>query len=245
MPWLLPSNNKMVTAENALTGGEHPVLEDPQPHVVLGTPITGPWEPGQAEAWLGLGCFWGAEKLLWNTPGVLATSVGYAGGFTRNPTYREVCTGRTGHAEVVHVVYDPQQLSLEQLLAVMLEAHDPTQGFRQGNDVGTQYRSVIYTTDEGQAQRARTVVQRYGAALGRAGYGQVTTEICPLASTPAGEYFLAEDYHQQYLEKNPQGYCPHHSTGVACEIPSGTEASEPLQHGHDEDTETPGSADVG
>ncbi|MDK6259425.1 MULTISPECIES: peptide-methionine (S)-S-oxide reductase MsrA [Corynebacterium] len=219
MSWLFPRTPELVDPADALRGGDAPVLPEPAPHAVLGTPITGVWEPGQRSVIVGLGCFWGAEKLYWRTPGVVSTSVGYAGGVTRNPTYREVCTGRTNHAEAVRVVFDPERITLEQVLATGLEAHDPTQGFRQGNDVGTQYRSVIYTEGESaidDAALARRLVASYGERLADAGFGAVTTEIMPLAETPAGEFFLAEDEHQQYLEKNPGGYCPVHATGVAC-----------------------------
>lgn len=210
----------MVDAGSALRGGTAPVLENPSAHTVLGTPIAGPYPEGSAHLWVGMGCFWGAEKLLWQQPGVVTTSVGYAGGFSLNPTYREVCTGRTGHAEVVHVVFDPEVTSLESLATVALEAHDPTQGYRQGNDVGTQYRSAFYTESSADAAVVAAVVDVYGRQLAAAGYGRVTTEIMPLAQTPAGEYFLAEEYHQQYLDKNPEGYCPHHGTGV-CMPPTG------------------------
>lgn len=216
-----PFHAKRPDAETALKGGRHPVLTDPKPHTVLGTPVTGPWKDGQQHIVLGLGCFWGAEKLLWQIDGVEATSVGYAGGYTPNPTYREVCTGRTGHSEVVDVVWDPSVVSLESILKVALENHDPTQGDRQGNDVGSQYRSVIFpvgTPEEvaSQVGIARSVVASYGERLRDAGYGDITTEIVPLAETPAGEYYLAEDEHQQYLDKNPDGYCPVHATGVTC-----------------------------
>lgn len=209
------------TADTALSGGRHPVLPDPKPHTVLGTPITGPWKDGQQHIVLGLGCFWGAEKLLWEIDGVESTSVGYAGGYTENPTYREVCTGRTGHSEVVDVVYDPAKVELREILRVALENHDPTQGDRQGNDVGSQYRSVIYPagTAEQEAEQtavAEDVLAGYARNLADAGYGEVTTEIEPLSETPAGAYFLAEDEHQQYLDKNPNGYCPVHATGVTC-----------------------------
>lgn len=204
------------TGETALKGGRHPVLPDPRPHTVLGTPLTGPWRDGQEHVVLGLGCFWGAEKLLWQIDGVEATSVGYAGGYTENPTYREVCSGRTGHVEVVDVVFDPVTVGLDEILRVALENHDPTQGDRQGNDVGSQYRSVIFPTTPDQEAVARAVVSSYAARLKDAGYGDVTTEIIPLADTPAGKFYLAEDEHQQYLDKNPDGYCPVHATGVTC-----------------------------
>lgn len=215
MGWVFKKTPEMVTAETALRGGSAPVLEDPKPHTVLGTPITGPWREGQQSILIGIGCFWGAEKLFWELDGVESTSVGYAGGYTPNPTYREVCTGRTGHTEVVEVVYDPDQISLDTIITTALEAHDPTQGFRQGNDVGTQYRSAFYTLGDSAIDDAAHIKQRlndYAERLAEHGYGPITTEVAPLH----GEYYQAEDYHQQYLDKNPQGYCPHHSTGVAC-----------------------------
>lgn len=218
MGWFFGRSAELVPEGEALKGGSHPVLENPKPHAVLGTPITGPWEDGQEVVYIGIGCYWGAEKLFWETPGVLSTSVGFAGGVTPNPTYRESCTGRTNHTEIVEVVYDPEQISFDQLIAKAFEAHDPTQGYRQGNDVGTQYRSAIYTTTPEQARRAQEIADAYAPKLADAGLGPITTEIKPLSETPAGEYYLAEDEHQQYLFKNPDGYCPVHSTGVACGI---------------------------
>lgn len=220
MGWIFGRTPELVSAEDALKGGKHPVLESPRPHAVLGTPITGPWEDNQAVLWFGIGCFWGAEKMFWETDGVQSTSVGFAGGITPHPTYREVCTGRTNHTEIVEVVYDPAEVSFDELVIKALEAHDPTQGFRQGNDVGTQYRSAIYTSTEEEAARAREIVAAYEPQLRAAGYSGITTEVAVLSHTPAGEYYLAEDEHQQYLFKNPSGYCPHHSTGVACQMPS-------------------------
>jgi peptide-methionine (S)-S-oxide reductase len=164
-----------------------------------------------AVATFGMGCFWGAERKFWTLPGVFTTSVGYAGGFTPNATYEEVCSGRTGHAEVVQVVYDPKVLSYESLLRTFWEAHDPTQGMRQGNDVGTQYRSAIYTSDDAQQEAAEASREAYQKALTAAGLGEITTEI-----RPAPEYYFAEDYHQQYLHKNPNGYCGIGGTGVSC-----------------------------
>ena len=207
---------QLVSVAKALKGSIHPVLPHPAPHAVLGTPITGPWKDTQETLYVGLGCFWGAEKLLWKTPGVESTAAGYAGGVTQNPTYREVCTGRTNHPEVVQVVYDPQKITTEQLIVKVLEAHDPTQGFRQGNDVGTQYRSAIYTTTPEQLEIARRLVEHYQTKLADAGYGDITTEVMPLIDTPAGTFYLAEAEHQQYLDKNPGGYCPRHSTGIPC-----------------------------
>ncbi|MBZ8176688.1 peptide-methionine (S)-S-oxide reductase MsrA [Corynebacterium poyangense] len=219
MGWLIPSRpNQLVPVKEALKGGTAPVLTHPKPHAVLGTPVDAPWRPEQRILYAGLGCFWGAEKLFWELPGVESTSVGYAGGVTPNPTYREVCTGRTNHAEVVGIIYDPGIISLDQLVVAAMEAHDPTQGFRQGNDVGTQYRSVFYTVGSNarnEAERIKKIVAHYGKQLAERGYGEITTEVAPLV----GHYYLAEDEHQQYLAKNPGGYCPHHSTGVACEMP--------------------------
>ena len=179
------------------------------PHLVLGTKITPPFPEGLERAIFGMGCFWGAERLFWTLPGVYATAVGYAGGITPNPTYHEVCSGRTGQTEVVLVVYAPDVISYEKLLGVFFEGHDPTQGMRQGNDVGTQYRSAIYTTTPEQAAVADKVAARFQDSLTQAGYGTLTTEIAP-----AGEFYYAEPYHQQYLEANPGGYCGLSGTGV-------------------------------
>jgi peptide-methionine (S)-S-oxide reductase len=184
-------------------------------HTVLGTPLRGPW-PAEAEvAVFGMGCFWGAERLFWRLPGVISTSVGYAGGSTPNPTYEEVCSGLTAHAEVVQVVYDPAKIGYEQLLKVFWENHDPTQGMRQGNDVGTQYRSTIYTTTDAQAKVAQASREAFAPVVRAAGHEEITTEIEPL-----GEYYYAEDYHQQYLssDKNPNGYCNHGPNGMTCPI---------------------------
>ncbi len=216
MGWLFGHPTGLVPQAEALTGSKHPVLPDPKPHAVLGTPLSGPWLPDQEVAYFGLGCFWGAEKMFWLIDGVASTSVGYAGGVTENPTYREVCTGRTNHTEVVSVVYDPRRVGFEKLLVTALEAHDPTQGFRQGNDVGTQYRSAVFTTTDAQLATARRIIAAYAPRLREAGFGDITTEVCPLSETPAGTFYLAEDEHQQYLHKHPHGYCPHHSTGVPC-----------------------------
>lgn len=216
MGFLFGAQPGLVPVAEALKGGTAPVLPQPSPHVVLGTPIDGPFEAGQEVLYLGIGCFWGAEKMFWETPGVKSTAVGYAGGVTPNPTYREVCSGRTNHAEVVQVVYDPAEVSLEELVVKALEAHDPTQGYRQGNDVGTQYRSCFYLQNAEEAERVRKVVAHYAPKLEAAGFGPMTTEVAELAQTPAGAFYLAEEEHQQYLAKNPFGYCPHHSTGVAC-----------------------------
>ena len=184
------------------------------PHLVLGTKITPPFPEGLERAIFGMGCFWGTERLFWVLPGVYTTAAGYAGGITPNPTYHEVCRGRTGHAEVVLVVYDTAVISYEKLLGVFFEGHDPTQGMRQGNDVGTQYRSAIYTTTPEQAAVADKVAARFQDSLTQAGYGTLTTEIAP-----AGEFYYAEPYHQQYLEANPGGYCGLGGTGARLSNP--------------------------
>jgi peptide-methionine (S)-S-oxide reductase len=183
----------------------------PERHFVHGHALTPPYPQGMELALFGFGCFWGAEKAFWPLPGVYVTAVGYAGGYTPNPTYEEVCSGQTGHNEVVRVVFDPKQVNYEQLLKVFWEAHDPTQGMRQGNDVGTQYRSGIYTYSEAQKQTALASLERYQRELAQAGFPPVTTEILD-----APEFYFAEDYHQQYLAKNPRGYCGHGGTGVVC-----------------------------
>ncbi len=185
-------------------------------HAVLGNPVEGPFPDGLQVAVLGLGCFWGAERKFWQTPGVWTTSAGYAGGHTPNPTYEEVCSGATGHAEVVQVVFDPKTISFTELLKVFWESHDPTQGMRQGNDHGTQYRSTIYVSDDAQLAAALASKSAYEASLRDAGYGTVTTEIRPLSE--AGPFYYAEDYHQQYLHKVPDGYCGLSGTGVACPV---------------------------
>ena len=200
------------TAAEALPGRKEP-LPVAARHYVNGHPLQGPFEAGLEQAVFGLGCFWGAERRFWQTDGVYSTAAGYAGGFTPNPTYEEVCSGRTGHTEVVLVVFEPAAVSYEQLLAVFWESHDPTQGMRQGNDVGTQYRSAIYPLDEAQQAAARLSLQQYQAALTRSGYGAITTEVQPLDT-----FYYAEDYHQQYLAKNPGGYCGIGGTGVSCPV---------------------------
>src|SRR4051794_29699546 len=204
----LVRSSSMPSAEKALPGRPD-AMTVPARHHVNGASLTGPWPDGTRTAIFALGCFWGAEKDFWETPGVVSTAAGYAGGFTRNPTYREVFSGQTGHAEAVLVAYDPSVVSYEQLLAVFWENHDPTQGYRQGNDVGTQYRSGIYTADEAQQRAAEASREAYQKRLSAAGFGQITTEIAP-----AAEFFYAEPEHQQYLATNPFGYCPNHSTGV-------------------------------
>ena len=188
-------------------------------HFVSGASLKGPYPNGSETAMFGLGCFWGAEKAFWSLPGVLVTAVGYSGGTTPNPTYEEVCTGQTGHTEAVLVVYDPKKTSYAALLKVFWEGHDPTQHMRQGADIGTQYRSGIYTYSAAQAAEAHASEEAYQAALSARGYGQIATEI-----EPAGEFYFAEDYHQQYLAKNPRGYCGHGGTGVSCPIGLGAPA---------------------
>ena len=196
--------------EEALPGRSEAILE-PGRHVVLGTPIAGPYPDGFQVAELALGCFWGEEQTFWKIPGVWTTAVGYQGGLTPNPTYKEVCTGRTGHAESVRVVFDPAKVTYEDLLRVFWENHDPTQGMRQGNDVGTQYRSAIFVHDDAQRAAAERSRDAFQAQLRRAGYGEIRTEI---VGPPAPPFYFAEDYHQGYLHKVPNGYCPNHSTGV-------------------------------
>jgi len=204
----------MVTKEEALPGRSDPMTV-PDHHEVLGGPLRPPYPAGTEVAEFALGCFWGAEKMFWQTPGVVTTAVGYEGGFTPNPTYEEVCSGRTGHAESVRVVFDPAKVTYSDLLKVFWESHDPTQGMRQGNDLGSQYRSVIFYTSPAQKAAAEESRAAYQKKLSEAGYGEITTAI-----VPAGEFYFAEDYHQQYLSgaKNPNGYCPDHGTGVSCPI---------------------------
>ncbi len=203
---------RMVTPERALPGREEAMPVTAR-HLVLGTTLTPPFPDGLEQAVFGMGCFWGAERIFWKLPGVYTTAVGYAGGLTPNPTYREVCSGRTGHAEVVLVVFDPSVTSSEQLVGAFFEGHDPTQRMRQGNDVGTQYRSAIYTTSPQQAAAAHRAAERFGDQLHEAGYGAITTEIAP-----AGDFYYAEPYHQQYLGANPGGYCGLGGTGVSCPV---------------------------
>ena len=203
---------RMIDPADALPGREA-MMPVPAAHHTNGHPLAGPWPEGYATAIFALGCFWGAERLFWNTPGVWSTAVGYAGGFTPNPTYEEVCSGRTGHAEAVLVVFDPQKVSYEQLLKVFWEGHDPTQGMRQGNDSGTQYRSAIYTTSPAQRPAADASKAMFQEPLRAAGFGDITTEIAD-----AGPFYYAEPYHQQYLAKNPNGYCGLGETGVSCPV---------------------------
>ena len=203
---------RMPSANEALPGRTEK-MPVPEKHFVNGRPLTPPFPTGMEQAQFGLGCFWGAEKYFWQLPGVDVTAVGYAGGHTPNPTYKEVCSGMTGHNEVVLVVYDPKQVSYEQLLKLFWEAHDPTQGMRQGNDVGTQYRSGIYVYNEAQKQASQVSLTRYQEELKKAGFAPITTEILD-----APEFYYAVDYHQQYLAKNPRGYCGHGGTGVTCPV---------------------------
>jgi peptide-methionine (S)-S-oxide reductase len=212
MSFLFRHKTSMPSADDALPGRAER-LAVPQRHFVLGTPLEPPFPTDTERAIFGMGCFWGAERDFWEAPGVFTTAVGYSGGYTPNPTYEEVCTGRTGHNEVVLVVHRPAEISYDELLRLFWEGHDPTQGMRQGNDVGTQYRSGIYTTSEAQRNAAIESRERYQERLTAAGYGEITTEI-----VAAGEFYYAEDYHQQYLAKNPNGYCGLGGTGVSCPV---------------------------
>ena len=215
---LFKDKTRMVTADRALPGRASE-LAVPERHFVLGTPLRPPFPDGLQTAVVGMGCFWGAERIFWQAPGVYTTAVGYAGGFTPNPTYEEVCSASTGHTEAVLVVFDPSLTSYDEILRLFWENHDPTQGMRQGNDVGTQYRSGIYVRDAGQRAAAEASLAAYRTALGTAGYGAITTEI-----QDAGPFYFAEDYHQQYLAKNPGGYCGVGGTGVSCPIGVGVKA---------------------
>jgi peptide-methionine (S)-S-oxide reductase len=207
----LRRKTEMVTAESALQGHEAYVFSVPSTHFINAHRIREPFDQdGLHTAVFGMGCFWGAEKLFWETPGVWSTAVGYAGGFTEYPTYEEVCAGVTGHTEAVRVIYDPRQVSYAQLLTVFFEGHDPSQGMRQGNDVGTQYRSAIYYTEESQHEQAVAAAEAFSERLVAAGHGRVTTEIAPI-----GEFYYAEGHHQQYLGKNPAGYCGLGGTGIS------------------------------
>jgi peptide-methionine (S)-S-oxide reductase len=206
------TKTRMVERDEALAGRSHP-LPVSGSHAVLGTPIDGPFPEGMAFAYFGMGCFWGVERIFWQIPGVYSTAVGYSGGYTPNPTYDEVCSARTGHTEAVQVVYDPAVVSYRELLKAFWEGHDPTQGMRQGNDRGTQYRSAVYATDDEQLRLAQETRDAYQPVLTRAGYGPITTEIAE-----AGPFYYAEDYHQQYLHKVPHGYCGVAGTGVSCPV---------------------------
>jgi peptide-methionine (S)-S-oxide reductase len=215
---LFGDRTRMIDPGRALPGREAAMVVAPR-HAVLDAPLAPPFPDGVETAIFGLGCFWGAERLFWQTPGVYTTAVGYAGGYTPNPTYEEVCSGSTGHAEVVLVAFDPQRVSYEELLRVFWEGHDPTQGMRQGNDVGTQYRSAIYATTAAQAEAAQASKAAYEQRLRAAGHGPITTEIAS-----AGPFYYAEPYHQQYLHKVPNGYCGLGGTGVSCPIGVGVRA---------------------
>ncbi len=204
---------EMISPEKALPGRTDQTMPVPEQHFVKATPLVGPFPEQMKTLVVGMGCFWGAERIFWQTPGVYSTSVGYAGGYTPNPTYEEVCSGLTGHTEVLMAVYDSWNMSVMDLLRVFWESHNPTQGMRQGNDMGTQYRSAIYYADEDQRIAAEESRDAYQELLTNAGFGEITTEIAPLA-----EYFYAEPYHQQYLGKNPNGYCGIGGTGVSCSI---------------------------
>ncbi|MGK5551911.1 peptide-methionine (S)-S-oxide reductase MsrA [Actinomadura kijaniata] len=206
------AKTEMVSPDKALPGRDEPLPVPPR-HEVLGGPLAPPYPDGVEIAEFALGCFWGAERKFWQTPGVVSTAVGYEGGYTPNPTYEEVCSGLTGHTETVRVVYDPAEVSYETLLRVFWESHDPTQGMRQGNDVGTQYRSAIFTRDETQRKQAEASRDAYQKVLTSAGYGEITTQI-----TPATDFYFAEDYHQQYLHKVPNGYCGLGGTGLSCPV---------------------------
>ena len=210
----------MPSSEDALPGRDTPI-EVLEPHLVLGAPITGPFPDGMEHAVFGMGCFWGAERMFWQAPGVYTTAVGYAGGFTPHPTYEEVCSGKTGHTEVVLAVFDPARTSYDEMLKIFWEGHDPTQGMRQGNDVGTQYRSAIYATTPSQREAALASRDRFQPELTRAGYGPITTEIAEV-----GLFFYAEGYHQQYLARNPNGYCGLGGTGASCPVGTGVAAGE-------------------
>src|SRR6201991_3985384 len=210
--FLLGSKTRMVAPEDALPGRPDPIPV-PDRHFVLGTPLKPPFPEGLQTAVVGMGCFWGAERVFWQAEGVYSTAGGYAGATTPNPTYDEVCAGKTGHTEAVLVVFDPEKITYEEILKRFWENHDPTQGMRQGNDVGTQYRSAIYTTGPEQAEIGQETKAAFGEQLGKAGYGEITTEIAE-----AGEFYYAEDYHQQYLSKVPNGYCGLGGTGVTCPV---------------------------
>ncbi|AQA19713.1 peptide-methionine (S)-S-oxide reductase [Halioglobus japonicus] len=207
----------MPSAETALPGRSE-AMAVPDTHFVSGNPLVGPFPDNLASAMFGMGCFWGVERMFWQLPGVYSTAAGYAAGHTPNPTYKEVCSGQTGHNEVVRVIFDPAQVSFAELLQVFWEGHDPTQGMRQGNDLGTQYRSGIYCYDDAQASEAERTREEFQASLSAAGYGEITTEIIA-----APTFYFAEEYHQQYLAKNPGGYCGIGGTGVSCPIGLGVE----------------------
>ena len=216
--------DEVIAPEKALPGRDHPAFAVPAKHAVLGTPLQPPFPEGIETAIFALGCFWGAERIYWQTPGVYTTAVGYAGGHTPNPTYHEACSGQTGHAEAVLVAFDPEQVSYASLLKIFFEAHDPTQGMRQGNDRGTQYRSAIYYADEAQQQAAELARKMYNEALQNGAFSPITTEIAR-----SGPFYYGEEEHQQYLHKVPSGYCGLGGTGVTCPMPTTSEASENLE----------------
>jgi peptide-methionine (S)-S-oxide reductase len=206
----------MPTRDQALPGRDHRIFTVPTTHAVLGTPLEGPWPEGTEVIYLAMGCFWGAERIMWRLPGVVTTAVGYLGGYTPNPTYEETCTGRTGHAEAVLVAYDPTRIQPEHILKAFWENHDPTQGMRQGNDIGTAYRSALWWTSPEQEAAVRETNAAFQGALTAAGRGTITTQLGPVSE--AGTFWYAEDYHQQYLHKNPGGYCNHGPKGITCPI---------------------------
>jgi peptide-methionine (S)-S-oxide reductase len=218
--WFFSKPATMPTEAEALPGRAQPVV-GPLSHAISGRKLRGPYPDGTEIAEFALGCFWGEEKTFWQVPGVWVTAVGYQGGYTPNPTYSEVCTGKTGHAEAVRVVYDPTKVSYDELLKVFWESHDPTQEMRQGNDVGTQYRSAIFVHTDEQRRAAEASRDMYQERLAEKGFGTIATEI---VGPPAPTFYFAEEYHQQYLDKNPNGYCPDHSTGVSCPIGVGVKA---------------------
>jgi len=213
MNWFVDPRKLRMPKPEEILPGRPAAMPVPERHAVLGTPLRPPYPDGMEIAEFGMGCFWGAEKLFWQMPGVYSTSVGYSGGYTPNPTYEEVCTGRTGQIETVRVVFDPKKVTYAELLKSFWEEHDPTQGMRQGADQGTQYRSAILTHGEAQQSEAEASREVFQERLRAAGHGRITTEI-----HPAPEFYFAEAYHQQYLEKNPNGYCPNHATGVSCPV---------------------------
>jgi peptide-methionine (S)-S-oxide reductase len=213
------AKTKLVDPADALPGRDQPIAV-PARHAVLGNPLTPPWPEGFQQIVVGMGCFWGAERVFWQADGVWTTAVGYAGGFTPNPSYEEVCSARTGHTEAVLAVFDPSVTSYDEMLRLFWENHDPTQGMRQGNDVGTQYRSAIYVGSDAEREAAERSREVFSERLGAAGYGEITTEIAPLS-----DFYYAEDYHQQYLAKNPNGYCGLGGTGVSCPIGLGVQQS--------------------
>jgi peptide-methionine (S)-S-oxide reductase len=216
---LFTRKSELPMRESALSGRQTPIVPS-EPHLVLGTPLTPPFPEGFGTILVGIGCFWGAERMFWQANGAFTTAVGYAGGFTPNPTYEEVCSGRTGHAEVVLAVFDPARTSYDEMLRIFWEGHDPTQGMRQGNDRGTQYRSAIYWATEAERDAALASRDMFQQELAKSGYGEITTEIAAV-----GPFFYAEGYHQQYLARNPNGYCGLGGTGVSCRVGVGVDSS--------------------